>query len=161
MKRSGWVTWAAAATIGESVLPLALGLYAVLDTFGLAPVRGRDPSIFLSGFEDLSLFVILTTVGMWGLISGVGLLRMKQWARYSVIVFAALIAALMGNYLVFGMFATFRGHEWKPIMASWIGTPTSFLAVNIWLLALLNRQRVVREFEGTATSSEVSTQQGQ
>ena len=137
--------------MGESVLPLALGLFAVLDMFGLAPVRGGDPSILLSGFGELSLFVILTTVGMWGLVSGVGLLRMKQWARYSVIVFAALITALNGIYLVIGIFGVLRAHEWKPIMASWIGTPTSFLAVNIWLLALLNRQRVVREFEGTAT----------
>jgi len=152
MNRSASVTWAALATILESLPPLGLGLFAVLDMFGVAPVRGRDPSVFLSGFEDLSLFVMVMTFGMLGLISAIGLLSVRRWARYTSIAFAIVTIVVMGLYLAIAIIAIAFAHKRNSlsIMSCWIGILTFYIGVSVWSLLLFNRPRIVQEFEGTA-----------
>ena len=154
MRRSKSVTWAAAATIIESLPPLALGLIAALDMFGIGPVRGHDPSVFLSGFETLSLFVLLTMTGLWGVISAIGVLAMKRWARYLIIAFAALMTVVMSLYLAEAIVIIFAHKEKpSPIVSCWIGIPAFYIGVSVWSLRIFNRPRVVQEFEGTAALS--------
>ncbi len=155
--RSVSVTWAAIATILESLPPLALGLSVVLDLFGLIPIRGRDPAVFLSGFEYLSVFVVATTFGMWGLISAIGLLAIRRWARCTSIAFAVVTIVVMGLYLANAIIAIAFAHKRNPysIMACWIGIPTLYIGVSVWSLFLLNRPRIVQEFEGTAALSAI------
>jgi hypothetical protein len=107
MSRSTSVTWAAVVTILESLPLIGVGVLAVLDLFGIAPHRGRNPAIFYSGFEILSVVVMMMIPGIWGLVTGIGLLAVKRWARYSIIAFAALTIAFIG--ITFGLGMTGNG----------------------------------------------------
>jgi uncharacterized membrane protein len=154
MRRSKSVTWAAAATIVESLPPLAIGLFAALEMFGIAPHRGRDPSVFFSGFELFCIFVLSTMTGLWGLISAIGVLAMKRWGRYLIIAFAALMTVIMAMYLAEAI-AIILAHKRKPssIMAYWMGIPTFYIGVSVWSLRLFMWRPVAQEFEGTAALS--------
>jgi hypothetical protein len=103
MNRSAYVTWAAITTILASLPPFALGLFFVLDFFGIAPHRGADPNIFTSSGEDL-LGILMTMIpATWGLATSIGLLRLKRWARYSIIVSSSVNIAFIVITLGLGM----------------------------------------------------------
>jgi hypothetical protein len=127
-----------------------MGVFTALDMFGLAPVRGRDPSVFLSGGEYLGVFVLVTMFGMWGLISAIGLLAVRMWARHTSILFAVVSIFVGGLYLALGMVAIILGHNREPlwVVACGIGIETFYIGVGVWSLLLLNRTRIVQEFEG-------------
>lgn len=151
MRRSTSVTWAAIATILESLPPLGVGVLAVLDLSGIAPHRGRNPAIFYSGFEILSV--------VWALATGIGLLAVKRWARYSIIAFAALTIAFMGITFGFGMMVMLAMAKRNPFLtmgmwgiAYYVAVPVSYVGISVWFLLLFNRPRVAEEFEGGAAA---------
>ncbi len=160
MSRSKSVTWAAIATILESLPPLGVGVLAFLDLFGIAPHRGRNPAIFYSGFEIVSVVVMTMIPGIWGLATGIGLLAVKRWARYSIIVFAALTIAFIGITFGFGMILMLAVAKRNPLLnigmwgiAYYVGVPVSYVGISVWLLMFFNRPRVAEEFEGGAAQS--------
>ena len=157
MRRSTSVTWAAIATILESLPPLGVGVLAVLDLFGIAPHRGRNPTIFYSGFEILSVVVMMMIPGIWALATGIGLLAVKRWARYSIIAFAALTIAFMGITFGFGMMVMLAMAKRNPFptmgmwgIAYYVGVPVFYVGISVWFLLLFNRPGVAEEFEGGA-----------
>jgi hypothetical protein len=97
MNRSNGVTANAILVIVGSALVLAVGLLALLGiVVGLrsAPVdtppgSPLPPAAFKAFFLLAPLVYILPAI--WGICSGVGLLQLKNWARISVIVFAAFL----------------------------------------------------------------------
>jgi len=147
--------WTAFAIILESLPPLIFALFVGLDMFGLAPVRGRDPSVFLSGGEYLGVFVMVAAFGTWGLTSAIGLLTARRWARDATIVFAIVTTVVMTLYLVLTIHSIVLGHSpnspW--INACVIGIETFYIGVSVWSLVLLKRPRIVRELGGTPLSA--------
>lgn len=74
MKRSGGVTAAAIVLIALSAVTLAIAPISV------SPVRssfGAGPALFS--------LIYLGALATWGLVTGIGLLRLAQWARASVL----------------------------------------------------------------------------
>ena len=136
-----------------------MGVLAVSDLFGIAPHRGRNPAIFYSGFEILSVVVMTMIPGIWGLATAIGLLAVKRWARYSIIAFAALTIAFMGITFVFGMMLTLAAAKRNPFLtmsiwgiAYYVGVPVFYVAISVWFLMLVNRPRAAEEFGGVPTA---------
>ena len=95
MKRSAGITITAVlAFTGSALAVFAAALMAL--TFTVAIPNGKLPH----GFGYIAIFSVLVMVLMaaWGLASGVGLLKLREWSRISVLVFSALLlmAALPG-----------------------------------------------------------------
>ena len=109
MQRSPGVVAVAVAVLVGSILIIALGVL----TAGLAlvipripPPQGRPP-LPVVGFLLLGSLTYLLP-GIWGVVSGIGLLRLKNWARISTIVFAVLagfagVGMLALVFLLFGL----------------------------------------------------------
>ena len=159
MNRSTSVTWAAMTTILASLPPFALGLFIVLDFFGIAPHRGTDPTVFTSSGEDL-LGILMTMVpAIWGLATGVGLMALKRWARYSIIVFSILNIAFMAVGFGFGMVLRLALAKRHPFaftgiwdFAYYVGVPVFYAGISVWFLVLFNRRRVVQQFKITTVA---------
>jgi len=91
MQRSAGVTFSAVVAIVGSVLTILFGLIAIA-AFALISVMG--PSTGLPGAFRIIVIVeaaIILGFGGWGLASGIGLIKLKQWARISTIVFAVIL----------------------------------------------------------------------
>jgi hypothetical protein len=106
MTRSAGVTVNAVVALLGSVLTMALGalmLFGMVFALRSAPVEPpKDfplPAVYLKALMMLMpLFYVLPAI--WGICTGIGLLRLKNWARISIIVFGGLLA-------FFGVFGAF------------------------------------------------------
>jgi hypothetical protein len=99
MGRSVGVTVSAVLAMVGSLLALAFGLLMALGLF-MAPAQpppGSDlPPEFFKTILLLAPFVYILPA-VWGIVTSVGLFQMKNWARISIIVFAALLT--LGGFL--------------------------------------------------------------
>jgi hypothetical protein len=99
------VTVVAAIQIGFAILGLiiAVAIFFVM-SFARSQVGGDDTAEMVLGFLSVSLPILFGFLSTLGLIGGIGLLAYKPWARYIVIVVAALgclnipIGTLKGVY---------------------------------------------------------------
>lgn len=99
------VTVVGAIHIGFGLLGLmaALALFFVLK-FAHGFVEGEDVPDMVLQFLSLSLPLLVGFMSTLGLVGGIGLLSLQQWARYLIIVVAALgclnipIGTLKGVY---------------------------------------------------------------
>jgi hypothetical protein len=139
------VTWAASATILESLPLLSLSLVAALRLFGILPT----PSTPDGG--DNALFLVLTLIpGGWCLATGLGLLKLRKWARYSIIAFSAVTIYIMLDGFGVVMMWDIRRH--KPVFIGiWdftyrVGVPLFYIGISMWLLVLFNLRGIVSEF---------------
>ncbi|HST10826.1 MAG TPA: hypothetical protein VLL05_10650 [Terriglobales bacterium] len=93
MKRSPGVTFSAVTALIGSILTFLVGLVMVaVMIFAPLPATGQTPMspAFMRGmFVALSLFYLVPAV--WGIATGIGLLRLRNWARISIIVFSVLL----------------------------------------------------------------------
>src|SRR6266478_247921 len=98
MNRSVGVTLIAILALIGTVLALAMGVFAGL---GMALALGSaetpkefqgSPIFFKAIMVMVPFFYVLPAV--WGIVTSIALLRLKNWARISIIVFAALLAVM-------------------------------------------------------------------
>ncbi|MHB8413352.1 MAG: hypothetical protein ACYDDI_15600 [Candidatus Acidiferrales bacterium] len=90
MKRSGGVTAAAVVLIVVSACVCFFTLFAA---FGVVLARMIDPqhATPMTGFVIGAAFIAL--IGVWGIIAGIGILRLRRWARLCVLAIAVLLIA--------------------------------------------------------------------
>lgn len=87
MKRSGGVTAAAVVLIvGSSLLVLMAGMVGLLP---LLPQPANEQNPFGVGFFYFEAVFILAVAG-WGIATAVGILRLRNWARISILVISGL-----------------------------------------------------------------------
>ena len=99
------VTVVAAIQIGFAILGLiiAVVIFFVMN-FAKSQVGGDETGEMVLGFLSLSLPILFGFLSTLGLVGGIGLLAYKPWARYIVMVVAALgclnipIGTLKGVY---------------------------------------------------------------
>lgn len=75
MARPATITWAAAVFLFSGGIALALGLFA----------------FSISG-TDRAISIVVAAVGAWGIATGVGLFRLRRWARMSALIAGGLCA---------------------------------------------------------------------
>jgi len=147
MKRSGDVTASAI------ILFVGSGIFVLLAVLFLVAVRVAPPP----GSDQYTLFSVMGTYGAlaaWGIATGVGIIRLRNWARISMIVLSALATASM-LFAILGMILVMPMIEHAPNMppgfpkifvfveAAILGVP---FAIAIWWLVLFTRKRVRLEF---------------
>jgi len=94
-------------------------------------------------------------VAVFGVFTGVGILRLKNWARISAMIWAALVAIFGSLSLVFALFVPLPSPPAGPsvpmlavrvLLFVFYGIP---VAIGIWWLILFNRPAVRAQFAGT------------
>lgn len=153
--RSAGITVIAILQLIGSALLLAMSAFMAFAMIMAAP-PGNDPRLppmfFTAIRVVLPLFYALPAV--WGIVTAVGLLQLKNWARISTIVFSILL-------MVFGAFGILTsmvfilkpppGNGVDPKMFSIIGAVTAVIAltqigIGIWWMVFCNRAGVKAQF---------------
>ena len=121
--------------------------------------EGR-PALALGGFM-LATSLVYILPGIWGVVSGIGLLRLKNWARISTIVFSVLAglggAGLFALTLLLLRLPIPQGSDADPTAATrglvilravMAMLSAALLGASIWFGVLLTRPKVVTQFTG-------------
>lgn len=161
-KPSASVTASGVVAIVGSVLVLlgaTMGLMGML----IAPMSETRPAMphFTLAIAEGMLACVLA-LGIFGVFSGVGLVRLKNWARIATLVWASVTVVSCALILVvFGIApfptppntATNLGGIVRAGVFVFYGVP---LAIGIWWLILFNQQSVANQFVQTADRPHVS-----
>jgi hypothetical protein len=153
--RSAGVTIVAILQFIGSALLLAMAALMAFAMIMAAP-PANDPRLPPAFFKMIRIVVPLfyALPAVWGIVTAVGLLQLKNWARISTIVFSVLL-------MVFGAFGVLTsmvfflkppaGNGMDPKMFSFIGVFTAVFAlaqigVGIWWMVFFNRAGVKAQF---------------
>src|SRR5579863_4937442 len=142
----GSVVTAIGILIGMMGLLLSVGRPSPMESMpGLRVITGAMMGIFF-------------TITIWGAFSGVGLIRFRNWARVSVLVWAGIAAPIC--LLVVGLmaFIPFPSSPESPLSVTMIrvmmmlfyGGP---LAIAVWWLILFTRPGIVAQFRAAPASA--------
>lgn len=153
--RSAGITVIAVLQLIGSALLLALAAFMAFAMIVATPPANDPrlpPGFFTAMRVVLPLFYALPAV--WGIVTAVGLLQLKNWARISTIIFSVLL-------MVFGAFGILTsmvfflkppaGNGVDPKMFSIIGAVSAAFAlaqigIGIWWMVFFNRAGVKAEF---------------
>jgi hypothetical protein len=154
--RSAGVTIIAVLALLGSAVLLGLAALVAIAMF-VRPPHAPDasplPPMFYKALPFAApLFYALPAV--WGIVTAVDLLRLRNWARISIIVFSVLLIVFGGfgmltSVAVFLMPPPGRGLDAKAL--SYIGVATGLIAliqmgIGIWWLVFFNRPKVKAQF---------------
>ncbi len=158
-KRSASVTAAGIVAIIGSVLTL-LGSCLIVVAILVTPASQTGPQL-PSFVRNLTVGAIAFFAGLaiLGIFTGVGVLRLKSWARISALVWSGITAAICGFGLAFLTFIPLPTPASSPtpvsIMAFVRVTTGLFYAVPlgiaIWWLILFNRNGIAAQFAAPGT----------
>lgn len=154
MARSVGVTVSAIIVFIGSAITLLFGAFAVL---GLALVSHLpQPNMPLHAGYLASIYAVFVLgFSAWGIASGIGLLKTREWSRISIIVFAALLALLTIPTALFIAFVPLPIPKDPNLSGSFaIGIRASIAvfygllgALAIFWLFFFNRTRVKEQFQ--------------
>src|SRR5262245_21933133 len=105
MKRAGGVTASGVISIVGSLLTILLGIGLILMTVTIRsnPLpSGAAPPVDVTKILVIESIALLG-LGVFGIVCGISLLMLKNWARISFLVFSGLL----GSFSVMGLFGTF------------------------------------------------------
>ncbi len=149
MNRPGGVTVSAVFLILGSLLTAVMGA-VLLVAPSLAPPTTLQPP-FVKAIM-VSTAVVFLGCALWGVLTAVGLFRMRRWARISILVIAALLVIFCGLSLVMILFA----FQFMPELDSMPGAGFVIgmmiaiyllpILLGIWWLVYFNRGAVKAAF---------------
>jgi hypothetical protein len=158
MKRS------AAITVSAVLVFVGCGLALIssfLMTLGLALMPAQNAGLQISKYAVFSLAIFMVVLVVWGIATGVNLLKLREWARISMIVFSALLLLIALPGLLFMLFMPFPIPPstanpditqdaitlMRPLMAVFYGTVAMLAG---WWLYFFNKRIVREQFRGAA-----------
>lgn len=160
MKPSGGVMFSAIVVlVGCAILLLSGGLAMV--GLAIAPVpEAQAPFLRYAGALGA---VLLAGAAAWGIASGVGLLRLREWARVSMIVFSALLLLMsIPGCLIFVSMPfpvpsnaddpELMRHAMSAMRFVLTGFYASLAVLGGWWIYFFNRRKVKDQFRVAATS---------
>jgi hypothetical protein len=155
MKRSTGVTVIAVLSLIGSILTLLMGIVlALLMLFASAPSSNDLPgSPMFFKVIIVGVVLIYLLLALWGILTSVGLLWLKNWARVSIIVFSVLLILMNGFGALLSLSVPFSLPN-KPADASAMagarifmgGFSLALLGIGIWWLVFFTRARVKEQF---------------
>lgn len=155
--RSAGITVIAILQFIGSALLLAMAAFMAFAMLALAPTPPandpRLPPMFFKVMKFvLPLFYALPAV--WGIVTAVGLLQLKNWARISTIIFSILVVAFGALGILTSMVFFLKpppGNDVDPRMFSILGAVSAVFAlaqigVGIWWMVFFNRAGIKAQF---------------
>jgi hypothetical protein len=142
------------AILGSVVtaIGILIGMMGLLLSFGRP-----NPMEAMPGIRTMTaaMMVIFFAITIWGAFSGVGLIRFRNWARVSVLVWAGIAAPICLLVVGFMAFIPFPTSPESPVSVTMIrvmmilfyGGP---LAIAVWWLILFTRPGIVAQFRVAA-----------
>jgi hypothetical protein len=136
-------------------------LCLTLGSLQYAALRGRVIPVEDSGHTTYFVMypwalylplVIFGGMGAWSLVTGVGVLWLRRWARISTLLLASLLATMgaMGIPTIYALDGTHRAEmdaaAWQMIRTSLISFYVVLGAVGVWWLIYFNRPKVKEAF---------------
>ncbi|HTT33644.1 MAG TPA: hypothetical protein VMH48_08580 [Methylomirabilota bacterium] len=168
MKASASVVAAAVVAILAAVLSLLCFLLAFLVT-GLLPLpRGTVELPPQLRTAMLVMYAIMMAVSIFGIFTGIGLIRLRHWARISVLIWGGLCVCFGAIGIPFAFFLRNFTPPSAPELPQGPEHLLQFtlifiyglpLLVGIWWLILFNRKSVKAEFAGTGTEAGATGEQ--
>jgi len=154
MRRSLGVTLSAIALFIFSTVPLIFGTLAVESFFSSSSIPFPGLTIFWAVITVMSF----TALGLasWGIVSGIGLIGLRRWARASMLVISSLMIylSLPPVFIVpfwhvrYGAATAFNFNETARISLALVYGV--FAALGIFWLYFFNRQSVKAQFQSAA-----------
>lgn len=158
--RSGSVTAAAVIAILGSILLLLCAVFGLLGVIMMqnmpgSPTAQQPPELRYAGFVGVAF---IAAGGVWGLVSGVGLLRYRNWARISTLVWSGLTVPFVTLALLFSLTIKFPAAPGaapgadaavRGFLVIFYALP---IAIGIWWLILFTRKPTVAMFAGSSIS---------
>ena len=163
--RSGGVTAVAIVVFLSSAFAALRGLLLVLQIcMGLQVVW--LPSELAPPVEARTILIVMAivwlTVAAWGSATGFGLLKLKAWARFSVLVFSALVL-LWSGFNILAIYTAERSLSASPVRPSTSRVAYVMLKnaavpglIAVWWLVYFNRKAVRCRFEKSATRAAIA-----
>jgi hypothetical protein len=162
MKRSAGVTTIAIVSLLGSALALCMGVLTGVMAF-LIP-RSTSPAPPAAALAVAGAFYFLP--GVWGLLSGIGLIRLKNWARISAIVFGVLLL-LAGAFTAVMTAIMWKaglpaGDQIDPVRAASVlaivrgmmaALALGEIGIGAWFVVFLTRPKVAAQFKGGTTAT--------
>ena len=106
------------------------------------------------------MMAVFLGIAIWGIFSGVGLIRFRNWARISVLVWAGITTPICLMAMAVMIFiplpptpnsAPIAGEFVRAMVVIFYGAP---LAIAVWWLILFTRPRVVEQFQAAPVSED-------
>jgi hypothetical protein len=154
-RSAGVTVIAILALIGSALLLAIAGLVAIAMIAMPTPPQ-NDPQLPPAFFKVFRIIgpLIYALPAVWGIVSAVGLLQLKNWARISTIVFSVLLMGFGALGLLTSMVFFLNpppGNGVDPKMFSIIGAVTAVFAlaqigIGIWWMVFFNRAGVKAQF---------------
>ena len=157
MRPSKGIIASAVAAIGGSILSLLLGVLMLFTLrAALVPPPGLPPPAIPMGLILGIMAGIYAGFGVWGMVSAIGLLRLRNWARICFAIFGGILA----GFSLFGAFGMLMAGFVAPqplppevspalmtgILAIFAAIALLCAALGIWWVIFFNRQRVKTQF---------------
>ena len=158
MKRSIGVTVIAVLALLGSVLTFLMGILMGWVMFrapsGNPPQFPGSPAFFKAMIFMVSLMYVIPAI--WGICTSIGLFRLKDWARISMIVFAVLLILMGGFGILMSLVIPLPAPSNLPSDRSIeVGVRLSMgvfsgalLSLGIWWVAFFSRKKVRQQFAG-------------
>jgi len=159
MKRSACVTVIAILSLIGSAFMLLIGVLFALVAL-LAPLPGPPeipypPAFFKAMFVGIAVFHAL--LAAWGIITSIGLLRLKEWARISIIIFSVLLILQSGFGVLFSLLMIILPKQNQAVDQGVMAIAGIIMAVlsltmlglGIWWLVFFIHKKVREQFAST------------
>lgn len=155
MKRSAGVTVIAVLSLIGSVLTLLIGILVLAAMAFVPPPAAKEYSASPVALKVIFVCAALAYIlpAVWGIITSIGLFRLVNWARMSIIVFSVLLVLVSG----FSVLAALLMPTLSPSSGASPGSLRAVQAVmgvfwlallgmGVWWLVFFTRPRVRQEF---------------
>jgi hypothetical protein len=161
MKRSGGVTVVAILSLLGSLLTFALGIVmlAVMTFATKTPDLNQPPALPtpLKFILAMSALVYLLPA-IWGIVTSIGLWRLRNWARISIIVFSVILIMMGGFAGLMTLVVPFPAVPNSNVNPSMLGGIRfvmgafwlTLMGIGVWWLVFFNRSNVKKQFGQTS-----------
>ena len=156
MKRSAGITVIAILSLIGSAFMLLMAIFVarvpLMAPVSSSPGLPSSTAFFKAMFVGIALFFAL--LATWGILTSIGLFRLREWARISIIVFSVLVV-LQGTFGVLTLLV-------MPILPSpnqaadpaimmgvrifMAGFSLALLSLGVWWLVFFTREKVTEQF---------------
>jgi len=158
------VNAAAVVAIVGSGLTCVFLMFAI---FAVAVAGSRQPTQMPAALKTMTMGTlgIFLCLAIFGIVTGVGLIRLRNWARISALVWAGVSACFSGIGILIMSFVPIPAQPNVPAgpvsMVRWIvmGFYSVPLLVGVWWLILFNESEIKSQFTGPSVPTDPSIPQ--